>query len=303
MINHIHTVINEPHWGILVAIYYFLVAVSSGTILVALLAKYFGNPLPETIFKKAAYIALGALVIAPVVLIGELMQPMRFIYLMNPMNFNPSSPLAWGGVIIAGYGALLLLFMYRHGWIGSKQSQIATQESAAAGETGPCCATIGLFVLALAFAVLPPLELIVVQAKAFWRSELLVVYFFTTSIMAGAAVLSFLLWSENKQADAKLYSNILVGGVALSAIWIVIRSIGLNAGGAEELLALKLWWGNMEFLAGELLLGLAVPFAVLVMAGMRSSSTANKVACLLVLVGVFAMRYVVVFVGNAAILP
>ncbi len=300
MINNIHTVINESHWGILVVVYYFLVAVSSGTMLVALFASAFGSPVPAQSFRKAAYVALGALVIAPVVLISELMQPMRFLHLLNPMNFNPASPLAWGGLIIGAYGVLLLLFMYRQGWLGSHQSQVAAQETAAAGVGALRGATLGLFLLSVAFAFLPPVELIVVHAKAFWRSELLAVYFFTTSIMAGAAVLS-LVSSESE--NTQRYSNILVVGIVLSAIWIVLRSIGLNAGGAEEALALKLWWSDTGFLAGEVLLGLIVPLVILLMAGRRVSLTSNKVACLLVLLGVFAMRYVVVFVGNSAILP
>jgi len=301
MINNIYTVVNEPRWGILVVIYYFLVAVSSGTTLVALGASACRAAAPSTpSLRKAAYLALLALIIAPVLLISELMQPMRFLHLFNPVNFNLTSPLAWGVLIIGVYGILLLLFMFRQGWLGSHQSQTAVRETAAAGVGTVRSATWGLLLLSVAFAFLPPAELIVVHAKAFWRSELLPVYFFTTSIMAGAAVMGVV---SPESEDTRRYGNILVAGIILSGFWIVLRSLGLSFGGAAEVLALKLWWSNAVFLIGEILFGLIIPFAVLIMTRRRVSSVSGKIVCLLVLVGVFAMRYVVLFVGNSAILP
>lgn len=301
MINNLYTVINEPHWGILVSLYYFLVAVSSGTMIVALLSGFLGDPISDSVFKKASYVSLIALLIAPVVLITELLQKTRFIFLLNPMYFSPSSPLAWGGLLLTAYGAVLLFFMYQRGWIGSKPPQ--SQETAAADRSGISGITLGLLCLSLALVLLPPAELIVVHAKVFWRSDLLPVYFFSTTILAGAAVLEALLSIYGEEANVKLYSNIMIIAIILSVVWIIFRSTSLKVGGTEEVLALKQWWSNSIFLTGEILLGLIVPFVLLITAGARNVSVRTKIASGLALVGVFAMRYVVIAIGNSAILP
>lgn len=303
MINNMHTVVNEPHWGILVSLYYFLVAVSTGTMLFIVMAQLFHVTVPSHTARKAAYISLGALATAGPILIGELMQPMRFVTLLNPINFNPASPLAWGGVLLSLFGATLVLFIYQHGGFNRFIPAKFMQETAATAQTGVDLIKLAMLVVGVALALLPALELIVVHAKAFWRSELIPIYFFTTSMLAGCAVYNLI---NNQATEESAPSNVGIMKlcIALSFAWIIIRTITLKSGGMEELLALKIWWGNSIFLAGELVLGLILPFALLTMAGtQKSNNTYVKVASLLVLVGVFAMRYVIVHVGNTAILP
>ena len=302
MINYLNLVINEPRWGILVSFYYFLLAISSGTMIVALLPGFLGNPITDKVFKKASYVSLIALLIVPIVLIAKLLQPMRFIFLFNPMYFNPLSPLAWGGLLLTAYGAVLVFFMYQRGWIGIKQSQTAMRETVAAGESGISGIPLGLFFLGLAVALLPPAELIVVHGKAFWRGDLLPVYFFT-SILAGAAVLAALLSIYEEEANIRFYTNIMIISITLSVFWIILRSISLTTGGTEEVLALKKWWSNSVFLTGEVLLGLIVPFVLLVRGGTKYVSVRIIIASVLAIVGVFAMRYVVIAIGTTAILP
>lgn len=303
MITNMHTVVNEPHWGILVSLYYFLVAISTGTMLYIVAAPLFNVTVPSHIAKKGAYISLGALAAAGPILIGELMQPLRFVKLLNPMNFNPASPLAWGGVLLSLFGATLVLFIYQQGGFNRFIPSKSMQESAATAQSGIDLIKPAMLVVGIALALLPALELIVVHAKAFWRSELIPVYFLTTSVLAGCAVYNLI----NSQADddhAPAAVGIMKFCIGLSFAWILLRTITLKFGGMEELLALKVWWGNSVFLAGELVLGLILPFALLTMAGTQKPNNAYvKVASLLVLVGVFAMRYVIVYVGNTAILP
>lgn len=302
MINNMHTVINEPTWGILVSIYYFLVAVSSGTIMVALANEFCPRKAASYQLKKASIFSLFALVLAPVVLIAELMQPMRFIYLLNPANFSVTSPLAWGGVILTAYGVALVLYIVRNGWLSSAQTT-AVQETAATLEGKNQNLTGFLLVAAIVLAFLPPIELLVVTAKVFWRSELLSVYFLTTTILAGCAVLALLDEKGGKSENAAGLVTAMKGFIVLSAAWIIIRSISLASGGMEEMMAYKLWWANSAFIIGEIAVGLVAPFVLLTMSNTQNSYRFMKLAALLVLIGVFAMRYVVIVVGNAAIIP
>lgn len=298
MINNVHTVINEPHWGILVAIYYFLVAVSSGSIMAVLLAGRFGVNLSESSQRTSFYIALVSFLIAPPLLIAELMQPMRFLSMINPMNFNPSSPMSWGGLLLGLYGLTLLYYMYKRGWLTAASQSKAIGETAASVEQSYLNVSTGLLLLAAALALLPPAELIVVNAKVFWRSELLPVYFFTTTLLAGTSVLGLVAGKQTEKLAG--VGKIMVLMLSLTILWIAIRAIGLSFGGAEAALALSMWWSDTIFLGGELIVGTLAPLALLLMS---KNKVPNTLVSLLVLVGVFAMRYVVVFIGNAAILP
>lgn len=302
MMNNMHTVINEPTWGILVSIYYFLVAVSSGTIMVALANEFCPRKVASYPLKKASMLSLVVLILAPVVLIAELMQPMRFIYLLNPANFSVTSPLAWGGVILTAYGVALVMYIVKNGWLSNAQTP-AVQETAATTEGSSQTLTVFLLAAAIALAFLPPVELLVVTAKVFWRSELLSVYFLTTTILAGCAVLALLDEKGGQSDHAGGLAMAMKGLIALSAAWIAIRSISLASGGMEDMMAYKLWWANSAFTVGEIALGLVAPFVLLTMSNSQNSYRFLKLAAILVLVGVFAMRYVVIVVGNAAIIP
>lgn len=302
MLNNMHTVVNEPTWGILVSIYYFLVAVSSGTIMVALANEFCPRKAASYPLKKASLLSLFVLILAPIVLIAELMQPMRFLYLLNPANFNVTSPLSWGGIILTAYGLALVLYIAKQGWFSSAKTQ-AIQETAATVEGRSNTLTVFLLAAAVALAFLPPLELLVVHAKVFWRGELLSVYFLTTTILAGSAALALLDEKGGQSENAGSLAATMKGLIALSILWIIIRSISLATGGLEEMMAYKMWWANTAFTIGEVVIGLVAPFVLLTMSNAQNSYRFMKLAGILVLIGVFAMRYVVIVVGNAAIIP
>lgn len=302
MINHMHTVINEPTWGILVSVYYFLVAVSSGTIIVALANEFCPRKVASYPLKKASLLSLFALALAPIVLIAELLQPMRFLKLINPANFNVTSPLSWGVLILTAYGISLLMYILKNGWLTSAQTP-AVQETAATIEGSSQTLTMFLLAAAIVLAFLPPFELLVVSAKVFWRSEILSVYFVTTTLLAGCAVLALLDSKGGQSENARNLVMGMKGLIILSGIWIIIRSISLSYGGMEDIMAFKLWWANSAFTVGEIAVGLVAPFVLLTMSNSQNSYRFLKLAAILALVGVFAMRYVVIVVGNAAIIP
>lgn len=300
--NNMHTVVNEPTWGILVSIYYFLVAVSSGTMMVALVTELCFGKIAGYSLKKASLFSLFILIFAPVILIAELMQPMRFLYLLNPANFNITSPLAWGGIILTVYGLMLILFIQKQGWFKSAPAA-AVSETAATMKRQ--CNVFHVFLLAVAaiLAFLPSIELLVVPARVFWRSELLSVYFLTTTLLAGCAVLAILSTKGEQSENVKNFIPAMKGLIVFSIIWVIIRSIGLATGGIEEMMACKVWWASMEFTLGEIIVGLVIPFVLLSMSNLQNSYRFMRLASIFVLIGVFAMRYVVIVVGNAAILP
>lgn len=304
-VNDIYTFVNESHWNAFVPIYFFLISISAGSLMVASFSTVFGVKQYQVIVRPAVFTSLVTLVLAPIFLILDLGQPLRFLYVINPMNFNIQSPMSWGALLLILYGITLLLLAKKY--IGAGFSSQAVAETAASASKQSRLLYIVGFVFALLLSAYPGLELGVVPGKALWNTPLLPVYFITTSLLGGIGILflvgQFTSRKEDLQGFVTSAKPIAISLIILSLVWIVSRSMTLSTAGLEAEAAAQALWKSRWFMWGELVLGLVIPFALLIFGNIKRNSALLTFTGALLLVGVFSMRYSIVFAGLAAVLP
>ncbi|BAE86405.1 NrfD/PsrC family molybdoenzyme membrane anchor subunit [Desulfitobacterium hafniense] len=303
-VNDMYTFMNESNWNALVPFYFFLISISAGSLMIASLSTVFGMKQYDVIVRPAAFASLGSLILAPVFLILDLQQPMRFLYVINPLNFNIQSPMSWGGWLLILYGITLVLFAKR--FVTGSASAQAVAETAATASGNKSLNSI-LFVLALLLSAYPGFELGMIKAKALWNTQLLPVYFITTSLLAGLGILLLVTqFTGKKELTEKFISSVktvTISLIAISLVWILSRSMILTTSGLESQLAAQTLWKSGWFVGGELGLGLIAPLALLLFGNVSKNRTVLTVVSVLLLVGAFSMRYSLVFAGLAAVMP
>ncbi|KTE92478.1 oxidoreductase [Desulfitobacterium hafniense] len=303
-VNDMYTFMNESNWNALVPFYFFLISISAGSLMIASLSTVFGMKQYDVIVRPAAFASLGSLILAPLFLILDLQQPMRFLYVINPLNFNIQSPMSWGGWLLILYGITLVLFAKR--FITGSASAQAVAETAATASGNKSLNCI-LFVLALLLSAYPGFELGMIKAKALWNTQLLPVYFITTSLLAGLGMLLLVTqFTGKKELTEKFISSVktvTISLIAISLVWILSRSMILTTSGLESQLAAQTLWKSGWFVGGELGLGLIAPLALLLFGNVSKNRTVLTVVSVLLLIGAFSMRYSLVFAGLAAVMP
>ena len=231
--------------------------------------------------KPAAILAPLVLGVGLLVLILDLGQPMRAWRLFT--SFNPASALSWGVWFLNFFGVFSVLYAW--GLIKGRPDQVKK-----------------FAYLGVPFAILVAgyTGLLLTQAPGnpLWHSALLPVMFVNGAIASGIAL--GLLVSAGRQ-DAKSLTSV---GKVLA--YIVLLELGLiavemlvliNSGGHGAEAASKLLTGPfaLPFLGIEVVLGMIIPVALL----LKSKSPAiQMLASVLILIGIFTMRYVVVVGGQ-----
>lgn len=294
----VYQTINASHWNILVPLYFFMLSLSAGVILVLALGDILKLEIPKSLKQVGYLVGLVAIGVAPVFIIMDLGQPLRFLSMMNPGNFQITSPMSWGGWLLILYG-LGVLFTAKNHLLSS--GSVSFSQAAAASEAGKTGSWI-MLVLALMVAAYPGVELGVVKAIPLWNSDLLPVYFISTTFLAGAAIMGLLL-PATRQTDgnvAEKLGQLLSIFIAVSLVWIVFRTVVLSGAGGHSSEAISALWKNSVFLGGELVAGLLIPLALLIFGGAKSKPGLLAVASALVILGVFCMRYALIFVGLGA---
>ena len=301
----IYNVFHEPPLGILIAVYFYLTGLSAGSFILSTLAYGFGMEKYRPLGKVGVVLAVILLVLAPLCLIGDLGQPLRFWHLFPFLNMT--SVITWGTFLLTAYPVNCTIygfFMFR----GNKRltrvfALIGIPLAVSVhGYTG--------FILALS------------KGRALWNTALMPIYFLVSAMVSGIAMMMLVVIIQGKffSADKRVNTEILsdLGGMLIAAIvldlFLVFSDILvlLTADPEAHLSARLLLQGEFRphFLGVEILLGSVLPFVLLALPKMsttvasalrqlgRTEETAEvllaAVAAVLALIGVFAMRYVVV---------
>lgn len=286
---------NPVHWNFLVPLYLFVLSVSTGVAIVLSFSQIFKVNVFQSVRKQGLLIGLVMIASAPIFLILDLGQPLRFWYTINPMNFQYSSPMSWGGVFLIVFG-LIMLYVNKDIFL-KKLSKQTLEEVAATTSTSSKGIEITLFIVALLLATYPGVELGILVGKQLWNSELLPIYFISTTILAGISVLGLVLplIKGDNNTLSKYISTSMILFILLSFILIASRSLIIVGAGATGFDSLKLMWSNQVFLFGEVIVGLLAPLVLVIFGKTKKNHSYIALASILVLIGVFAMRYALIF--------
>ena len=276
-----HDVIPHVGFNWMIVVYFFLGGLSAGCYFFSVGANYWKKEF-KPMARVSAYIAPIVLAIGMLFLLLDLGQPFRAWRLF--LSFNPTSVVSWGTWFLSIFFVLSLAYA----WFLSKDSEQKAKKYAYAG-------------LPFAFLVATYSGLLLAQSagNVLWHTALIPFLFLLGGLISGTAVV--LLVSAGKQEKNILskLGRFIVWLIIFELILIAYEVIVLFNGGTESVIAVKSMLSgqySILFWLVEIILGALIPIFILLRT--KISATAQVIASILILIGIFAMRYIVVIGGQ-----
>jgi formate-dependent nitrite reductase membrane component NrfD len=269
-----YVVFHDVSWHASYAVYFFVIGISAGLFFFSFLSWH--KEVFQPLRVSAAWGSFALLVVGGLLLIYDLSQPMRFIYMMNPAYLQLSSPLAWGALNLIAFGVVSAVYLY----LLHKGNERFCRTLAALG---------GL--LALGLPVYTGFDLTVHQSRPIWNTPLMPPLFVAMTIVSGAAVASFL--AKGNEAMLRMLRLYMVWSAGAVGVMLV-SLLGTTAygGSAQELTYVLMTTGVMGvvFVGVGLIAGTAAPILIL-LAPRGRQQTGLMLSAVLILVGGAALRY------------
>ena len=291
------TFFTEPsHWRWLIVLYFFLGGIAGGCYFVAVLLDFAGRPLQRPLARLGYLLAFPVVVVCGLLLIVDLGRPERFWHMLlqsatwRPMlkTYSPMSFGAWGLLVFGGFS--FLSFLGALAGDDSRRGLAALRPPHPLGVVIGVLGGISAFFLASYTGVL-----LAVTNRPIWSDTSLLGAVFLVSSASTSIALLLLLGSRRGvlvrglHALARFDTIVLV--LELLALIGLVVSLGTVA---------RAWlsaWGALLVL-GVVGLGIVVP--LLLHARARTPfSIATRAAAVLVLIGGFLLRVVIVLSSEA----
>jgi formate-dependent nitrite reductase membrane component NrfD len=266
----------------MIVVYFFLGGVSAGAYMFSVAANYWWKQEFKGLAKKSAVLSLIALATGMFMLLVHLGLPERAWRVFT--TFNPHSMLSWGVWFLTIFG--LMNFIYTGLLFLGKENS--------AKKFG----CLGFF-----FAVLTATYTAVHIGRApdmlLWHSPVMPVLFLNGAVISGIAlVMLFSASARNAQLVSRLGK--LVAWMVIFEISMVLAEVLMLFNGGTESIAVakSLLTGKIGclFIGVEIVIGAVVPVAILLRA--KSTAFLQVVASLLILIGIYTMRYIVIVGGQ-----
>ena len=291
-ISVLYNVFPQETFGALIAVYFYLTGLSAGSFVLSTLAFVFGMEKFKPIGKIGVILATLFLVMAPLALLVHVGQPFKAWHLFAHLNIT--SPITWGSFLLTLYPINCVIygfFMFKgnkpktrlFGTIGIPLAVFVH------GYTG--------FILALG------------KARALWNTALMPFLFLISAMVSGIALMILIsivkdrFFSKEKAVNRELVfglGKLLVAMILIDLFLVLSDVLVLLVSHAEaQEVAHLILTGKFAFyfLVVENLLGKIIPAFILLVPRFRNLTTVT-IASVLVVVGIFFMRYVVVVGGE-----
>jgi formate-dependent nitrite reductase membrane component NrfD len=261
-----------------VVTYFFLGGLSAGSFLFSVAANYWLTDY-KPLAKKAALVSLVTLAIGMLFLLLDLGQPMRawrLFFAGNPTAIGP-----WGTWFLTLFGLALVAYI----WFLYKNNEKRTQQ---AGYIGVVFAILVGTYTAFVLQGSVDIEL--------WNSPLLPFLFLNSGIISGIALVLVVAVFSPDTKELATKGNLLAGLIVLELAMLVVEMLVAGASVVTSSYATLFWVLEITF-------GALIPLALLLSyKRMATQLTATPylaaVAPILVLIGIFTMRYIVVIGGQ-----
>ncbi len=280
---------HNPQWGMYIVWYFFLGGVAAGAYFTAALVDLFGGAEDRPVARTGYFVALPLVVVCPILLTLDLGMPVRTLNMFRVFELrSPMSVGSWGLLgfgIFAATSAFLVLVENRLGWALKLRKGIGLVGS-----------FFGFFIASYTGVLLGATN------RPIWAgSNLLGALFLTSAASTGVAAIALHLlarhtlrdrhWGRLRTLDEVV---LMLEAVALAAFVVLLGKA------AAPLVSGDFAWLFWALLVG---LGLIIPFVLQI--GMtffpstvRPSAGAIAISAVLVLVGGFVLRYVVLMAGQ-----
>lgn len=283
---------NVPHeipWKIYIPLYFYFTGLSAGSFILSTLSTVFGIKRFKPMALPAAIISFVLLLLAPACLILDLHQPLRFWHTLVPEYFNRTSALSYGSWLLTLYPIANLIYIY---FIFVKNDKVTKI-------LGTLTVPLAIFVHAytgFAFAL--------VRARAWWHSALMPGFFLTSALLSGIALLVVVAMIMDRRLkeklDPELFKSLrlmMIGILLTDLFWTGCFWLTLLVSNADGYASIMVALHEKLYLWGEIVAGMLVPLIILLSPKTRYSRNWLVLASLLIIGGVFLMRYSVVFIG------
>jgi tetrathionate reductase subunit C len=291
-ISVLYNTFPQETFGTLIAIYFYFTGLSAGSFVLSTLAYVFGMAKYKPIGKVGVILAAMFLIMAPLALLVHVGQPFKSWHLF--MYLNPTSPITFGSFLLTLYPINALIygfFMFRgnmkmtklFGTIGIPLAVFVH------GYTG--------FILALG------------KARALWNTALMPFLFLVSAMVSGIALMVLIsivkdkFFSKEKKINRDLVfglGNLLATMILIDLFLVLSDVLVLLVSHAEaQEVAHLLLRGKFSFyfIGIENVMGKVIPAFLLLIPRLRNLGTVT-LASILVVIGIFFMRYVVVLGGE-----
>ena len=329
LVRVLYNVSHQLPLGANIALYFFLTGISAASFLISTMAYVFGMGRFKAAGRIGAWLAPIVLLIAPIFLLIDLEQPLRFVHLFWMWNWR--SPISWGTALLTLYPINCLIYLYyiyraeRPAVAVAQTSPYARPPMAGGAVAAAHPADVsrmklfGTLGVPLAIAVHGYTGFIVAMGigRAMWNVSLMPIYFLLSAMVSGAALLILACIVKERLLGGSAFLNrylakvedgvirdlgkMLLGFVFLDLFLVLSEVLVLLSSRVDDQAAAALLMRGAFaplFLGVEVALGLIVPAIILLIPRLGRSMAGLTVASVLVLIGVYAMRYVTVVGGQ-----
>jgi protein NrfD len=294
---------DSPDWGWYIVVYFFLGGIAGGAAFLSGLLDLLGDRLDRRMTRIGYLIALVAIVIGAPLLILDLTRPERFWHMIwksdtgGPM-FKYYSAISLGVWILLFFTIFVVLAVIAS-FAGNPRSEAGTTDRLTTGDFRPTTVwdkiiALGCVLTGSALAGYTGLVLTGSNRPLWGDSAWITLLFLLSGISAGGAAMILVGWRQGHPGTVRwieqmeAYSSVLeliVLAIIAATIWSVVRVVWNGA------------WGAV-LLFGVGVLGIVAP--IVLYARPRALGTATiPIAALLVLVGSFLLRTVVILSSEA----
>jgi len=283
-----------PHWQWLVIVYFFVGGLAGGCFFIAALIDLFGRPEDRSLARLGYYVAFPAVVLSGVLLTADLGVPTRFWHMLiashtGRLLLKPYSPMSLGAWALLIFGAFATA-----AFLAALHDAGRLRWRWAARLRPP--GVIGLFVTSIGglfgfFVAGYTGVLLSVTNRPIWADTPLLGLNFLMSAASTSAALMILLAPRRRWPlpgiDALERFDMTVLVLELLALIALVISLGSMA---------RAWlnaWGLLLVL-GVMLVGIVIPLILHLRARPFQRDLATPVACILILLGGFLFRVVIV---------
>jgi len=290
----VYNVFHEAPLGAPIAVYFYMTGLSAGSFLISTMAYGLGMVKYKPVGKIGVVLAILLLVLAPINLIIDLGQPLRFWHLL--FYLQPTSPITYGSFLLTIYPINCLIygsFMFAG---NAKMTRL-----------------FGLIGIPLALSVHGYTGFIMAlgKARALWNTALMPTYFLVSAMVSGIAlmilvvIIQGLFFSPEHKINRELAFDfgrmlsmtILLDLFLVGSDVILLLTADPEAREAAEMLLSGAF--SPYFLGIEIFLGALIPVILLMSPFTKRRLVPVAIAAFLAMVGVMAMRYVLVIGGQA----
>ncbi|OGP93528.1 MAG: hypothetical protein A2157_15415 [Deltaproteobacteria bacterium RBG_16_47_11] len=291
-VSIIYNVEHEISLGIPIATYFYLTGLSAGSFIISTFAYGFGMTKFKPLGKIGVIMATLLLVIAPMILLIDLEQPLRFWHLI--LYLRITSPITWGTFLLTLYPMNCIVYGYFMFKGDMRRTKI-----------------FGLIGIPLALMVHGYTGFILALGKAriLWNTAIMPPIFLVSAMVSGLAMMilvviikNYIIQREKEHDPTLLYDlgKFLVASIVLDLILIgTDLTVLLTSHTEAYMAALMLLKGEFShlFLGVEVLLGAIIPLILLLLPFTKRWIPGLVIASILVMIGIFAMRYIMVVGG------